>query len=187
MTEPKPAHYGKLYNMDDENPFWVVWDEETFYVYMEKLSNCRRSPRGHNTPTPFRGPNFQEGLQLGNCCNCLTCGPVYASCPCCNTFIIPFSVRDPQNMSENLYNVHPILLANEANKPCLLPNNAEEFNIMYLRQEAFPPSTPARPYPLGKSLTPNELTKEIRAAKRNKRISESKTHGMGFAVVERFT
>lgn len=132
MSRDTPLHIGSLYDHND-SPFHAIWDGRAFIVYLDTILGCQRSP-GNNDHIPRGEPYMSQPLIFGNCLSCLTCGPVHDICQSCNNMFVPFHVLNSNNSGSILHYAHPIVLAVEAEKPCILPNDVEEFNNMYIRQ-----------------------------------------------------
>ena len=170
MSQVTPPHIGKLYEPD--SPFFVRWDGDKFFVYMRQ-TGLRRSPRGHNTPTP---PVVAAHLVIGNCIECGTCGPIYLHCTCGGMYVYHQVLINGRDLH---HKVHPILWAHEANKPCRLPNDPVEFGHMFLEQNLSPrPNNREEPFP-DMHCIPTLLSVECAIQSRqNMRMDVSRTHEM---------
>ena len=168
MSQVTPPHIGKLYEPD--SPFFVRWNRRQFSVFM-RSPGPRRSPRGHNTPTP---PDEWINTIFRNCAECGSCGPVYLHCACGGMYIhheVNINFRDFHHM------IHPILWAYEANKPCRLPNDPVEFGHMYLEQQSAPTESIEAPFPDMNSIWVDLMAYTIQN-RQNMRTDVSRTHEM---------
>lgn len=169
MSQPTPPHIGKLYGQD--SPFFVRWNGGKFTVGLH-LAAPRRSPRGHNTPTP---PDEWIEIIFGNCDECGSCGPVYLHCECGGMYVY-YKVLIGGRFIH--HKVHPILWAHEANKPCRLPNDRVEFGHMSFEQKFAPRPTGEAPFP-DMHIIPTLVSVEYALQNRqNMRRDVSRTHEM---------
>jgi len=170
MSQVTPPHIGKLYEPD--SPFFVRWNRRQFSVYM-RSPGPRRSPRGHNTPTP---PDEWIKIIFGNCAECGSCGPVYLHCECGGMYVY-YKVLIGGHFLH--HKVHPIVWAHETNKPCRLPNDPVEFGHMFLEQNLSPrPNNREAPFPDMHCMPTIEWTATILQSLQNRRTDVSRTHEM---------
>ena len=106
-------------------------------------------------------------------------GPVFLNCECGGRYVWHSVLFQNQDL---LYNVHPVLFAYEANKPCQLPNNLEEFYRMWNDQEGAPRPTHSGlgSFPTHSIGTPEWMTFTLEN-RQNMRTDISRTHEMVYA------
>lgn len=166
MSRATPYHLGSLYDHND-SPFRAIWNGRLFTVY----SN------GRNNST------MQQPLFFANCVSCLSCGPVYENCQPCNSLFLPHIIVNSQDHHQILHYSHPIVLACEAEKPCILPNNVEEFNNMYSRQESLRSLIQDQPNTSTFcALTTEEIGNKIRTILNERPQDRNKTHELHFVI-----
>ena len=172
MSQPTPPHKGKLYEPD--SLFFVRWMEGKFSA-LYYLPGPRRSPRGHNTQTPIRDEWIE--FFFGNCDACGSCGPVYLDCECGGSYVYH---RVMTNDTDLHHDVHPILWAHEANKPCRLPNNSVEFGEMFLEQKFAPRPTGEAPFSDMHCMPTLEWMEYTLENRQNMQRDISRTHEMEY-------
>lgn len=130
------GHIGKVHNQNSE--IFCCWDEKDLTISIEY--NTQTNIFSHApwlSEDRHWNPDIQfSSVKFGNCNACLSCGPSSLRCHCEQSYYMSHFIPHPTSLGVPIRGCHPIVLAMQAGKPCLLPDDAIDFLRMLLWLQA---------------------------------------------------